>query len=86
MAEKKNEMQQDAMEKKTVIRLPLDRENKEDVFVGINGRTWLIKRGVSVEVPEAVALVLEQSERMLQEAMDFEVQAAANLEEAEKQN
>ncbi len=31
---------------------------KEPVFVGINGMTWLIQRGVDVEVPEEVAEVL----------------------------
>lgn len=28
-----------------------DRTRNTDVFVGCNGRTWLIKRGVDVEVP-----------------------------------
>lgn len=40
------------MEEKTVtLRLPLTRRQREDVFVGINGKTWLIQRGTEVTVP-----------------------------------
>ena len=49
-------------EKMVKIRLPRTRANEGDVFVGVNDRTWLIKRGVEVEVPECVAEVLRQSE------------------------
>lgn len=49
-------------EPKRKINLFLDNDKyKDDVFVGINGRTFLIKRGVDVEVPESVAKVLEDS-------------------------
>ena len=33
----------------------------DDVFVGLNGNTYLIKRGVEVEVPVGVAEILEHS-------------------------
>ena len=49
-------------EKKVKIRLPLSRTENDDVFVGVNGRTWLIKRGETVEVPECVAEVLMHKE------------------------
>lgn len=49
-------------ERKVKIKLFLDGDKyKDDVFVGVNGRTYLIKRGVEVEVPESVAKVLEDS-------------------------
>ena len=67
-------------EKKITIRLPLTREQREDVFVGINGRTWLIKRGEQVQVPQPVANVLARKERCLSMAMAFEAQAARPLE------
>lgn len=51
-------------EKMVTIRLPLTREKQADVFVGINGQTWLLKRGEEIEVPEAVAEVLRNSEAM----------------------
>ena len=33
-----------------------------EVVVGLNGRFYKIRRGVTVEVPRAVALILQQSE------------------------
>ena len=59
-------------EKTVRIRLPKERREQEDVFVGINERSWLIKRGVEVEVPECVAEVLENRELMLEKIMAFE--------------
>lgn len=58
------------------IRLPLTRTEKDDVLVGVNGRTWLIQRGVDVEVPKCVAEVLRHRERMLMQSMDYEAKAA----------
>ena len=59
-------------EKMVKIRLPLLRgENNADVFVGVNGRTWLIKRGVEVEVPEICAIELRQQEEALAKAYAF---------------
>ena len=46
-----------------VIRLFKDNQRyKAPVFVGVNGVTYLVQRGVDVEVPKAVAEVLEHSE------------------------
>ena len=67
MAAKKN----GAGEKLVRIRLPKERRDQEDVFVGINERTWLIKRGVEVEVPECVAEVLENSRMMADTARRY---------------
>ena len=67
--------------KKVTIKLPLTRAEKDDVFVGLNGKSYLIKRGVPVEVPLNVAKILERREKMLSLAMDFEARAAAPLED-----
>jgi len=65
-------------EKQTaVIRLPLNRNQKEDVYVAVNGHAYLIQRGQEVTVPIAVAKVLEQKEAMLQTAFDYEQSVAA---------
>lgn len=64
--------------KKVKIRLPLTRTEKEDVYVGVNGKTYLIKRGVDVEVPASVAEVLRHREEMLEQAMAYEAEASAN--------
>ena len=74
MAAKKN-----TAEKTVKIRLPKERRDQEDVFVGINERTWLIKRGVEAEVPECVAEVLENREIMLEKIMAFEDANAARI-------
>lgn len=66
----------EAAEKTVKIRIPRIRgEEDEDVFVGVNGRTWLIKRGVEVEVPECVANVIRISEERKEEAYQFQHQA-----------
>lgn len=41
-----------------------------DVFVGVNGRNYLLKRGVELEVPPEVAEVLAHSE--LQDSLTAE--------------
>ena len=49
-------------EKMVPIRLFKDNEKyKDDVFVAVNGRSFQIKRGETVMVPDYVAAVLEQS-------------------------
>ena len=63
---------------KVKIKLPLTRTEKDDVYVCVNGKSYQIKRGETVEVPDFVAEVLEHKEEMLAEAMEFETQAAAN--------
>lgn len=61
-----------------VIRLFKDNQRyKAPVFVGVNGVTYLIQRGVDVEVPKAVAEVLEHSEEMDNAAM-AKITAAEN--------
>ena len=82
MATKKNETAQETAEaletapKMVKVRIPRTRKDEEDVFVSVNLHTYLIKRGVEVEVPDFVAEVLRHQEEMLEEIMLFE-QAAA---------
>lgn len=69
---------------KTVkIKLPLTKHEKDDQYVAVNGKTYQIKRGVTVEVPESVVEVLENKERMLAVAFAFEEEASlkANAKE-----
>ena len=65
----------EAKEKMVKIRLPLTKYEKDDVFVRVNQRTWLIKRGVEVEVPECVVEVLNHSEEQKQAAIEFQEKA-----------
>jgi hypothetical protein len=52
------------------IKLPLTRNEKEDKWVSVNGKSMLIKRGVEVEVPLCIAEVLEHQEKMLIASME----------------
>ena len=82
MATKKNETINDAVTeavketgpKMVKIRIPKTKEDKEDVFVSVNFRTYQIQRGVEVEVPEFVAEVLQHKEEMLEQILLFEEQ------------
>lgn len=51
---------------------------KDDVFVGVNGKTFLIQRGVPVTVPRYVANVLQESQ-----AQDLEAAAYAEAQQRE---
>ena len=47
------------------VRVKLFKDNgryKSDLFVSVNGVNYMIRRGVEVEVPRAVAEVLEHSQ------------------------
>ncbi len=71
----------EATVKKVKIKLPLTRTEKDDVYVCVNGKSYMIKRGVEVEVPDYVAEVLQHKEEMLAESMAFEAEASANIPE-----
>lgn len=55
------------------IKLPRlsGKKNDEGEFVSVNERTWLIKRGVEVEVPLCVAELIRNQELMEDEAEAF---------------
>jgi hypothetical protein len=59
------------------IKIPRERADQEDVFVSVNMETFLIKRGVHVEVPDYVAEVLEHQEEMLEKIMLFNDEKAS---------
>ena len=63
-AVKENENGRGMLEGEEMVTIRLFKDNeryKDDVFVAINGRSFQIKRGESVQVPKCVADVLEQS-------------------------
>ena len=63
---------EDTKEKTVKIRIPRTKADQEDVPVWVNDRSWIIKRGVEVDVPACVAEVLRHQEEMLEEIMLFE--------------
>ena len=68
----KNEAAVETGPKMVKVRIPRTKADQEDVFVSVNLRTYIIKRGVEVEVPEFVAEVLRHQEEMLEEIMLFD--------------
>ena len=64
-AEKKTEKK---TEKMVTIKLPRIKGEADAVYVSINERNWLIKRGVEVEVPECVAKLIDEQEQAIEEA------------------
>lgn len=58
--------------KMVTVRIPRTKKDEEDVFVSVNLRTYIVKRGVEVEVPDFVAEVLRHQEEMMEEIMLFE--------------
>lgn len=65
------------------IKLPITRNEKEDKWVAVNGKSMQIKRGEEVEVPLCIAKALEHQEKMLIEAMEYEasIQGKASADE-----
>ena len=59
------------VEKMVKIRLPKTKADEDDERVWVNHRSWQIKRGVEVEVPECVAEVLRNREMALEDIMMF---------------
>lgn len=54
------------MNKPNMVRVKLFKDNQNysgDVFVAVNGESYLIQRGVTVEVPDYIAEVLDTSQR-----------------------
>ena len=70
--EVKNEVPAETGPKMVKVRIPRTKKDEEDVFVSVNLRTYIIKRGVEVEVPDFVAEVLRHQEEMLEEIMLFD--------------
>ncbi len=62
------------------IKLPLTRTEKDDKWCAVNGKSFLIKRGVEVEVPDYVAEVLRNEEEMLSIGMAYEEEASKNVQ------
>ena len=56
------------------VRIRLFRDNneyKEDLFVAVNGHSFLIKRGVEVEVPDYIADVIKNAEAQQNRALEY---------------
>lgn len=62
-------------EKRVKVTLPIIHEGDMVQYVAVNGKSYMIRRGEEVSVPEAVAEVLKNSERQKMEAMRYQQEA-----------
>ena len=62
-------------EKMVKVLLPLLENGDTEQYVAVNGRSFLIRRGEEVEVPECVAEVLRLSEKQKREAYRYQQEA-----------
>ena len=65
--------QKQAAEEMVRFSIPTGRSDldKQDVFVAVNGKSYLIKRGETVELPKSVVEVLENSEAQNAYALEY---------------
>lgn len=52
-----------AAQERVKVNIPIERNETDDVYVAVNGKGILIKRGVDVMIPPEYAEVLERSKR-----------------------
>ena len=80
-AEQKQEAQQTG-QKKDTVRFTLFKDNdkyKGDLFVGVNGKSYLVKRGVEVELPRGVYETIKNSQAQMVAASETMETAAAGV-------
>lgn len=72
MAEKKNTEAKEPT-KKATVRLPRQagQNAPQEEFYSVNFKNYQIQRGVTVEVPEGVALLIEDNERSVEAGLQF---------------
>ena len=61
------------------IKIEKNKNERDDVFVSVNGKNFQIKRGEKVEVPEYVVEVLENMKRMDELAIERMEEAIKNF-------
>ena len=73
--------------KKAVVHLPrLSGQNaRQEEFFSVNGRNYIIQRGIDVEVPEEVAEVIRNAQRAEECAMRYVDKLVQNEEDKRKE-
>lgn len=67
-------------DKQVTVKLPWIKGQPDAVNVGVNGRFFLIKRGVEVQIPYPVFEVLQHSEKMEMMAAEYEQELTQKAE------
>lgn len=77
------------MSKEKTVKLFVDRipgDTDENVVVAINGKTWLLPKGKTSDVPESVAYEYERSLRAKRYSVEHAVRMIETNREKEKQS
>ena len=73
MAETTTKKTTDNAKKRVLVRIPRNKGQNanQQEFFSVNGKNYLIERGVEVEVPEEVAEVIRNAEKAEEYAMHY---------------
>lgn len=66
-----NKTKTENVEKKVTVIIPKQSRTDTERYIAVNGERILVKTGIPVEVPERFADVINNSESMLKESVDF---------------
>ena len=73
-AEEAVEVTEESLNEMITIRLPIipGKEKQEALYVGVNGKSWVVPRGVDFELPRYAYMVIENAENEALEAYRFQ--------------
>ena len=77
----------DNAKRRVTVRLPLNKGQNanQDEFFSVNGKPYMIKRGETVEIPEALAEVIRNAEKAEEYAMSYVDTLTKNQKDKEKE-
>lgn len=75
----------DSEERVTIKLFKDNKDYKDDLTVGLNGKFYRIQRGVPVSVPKAVAEIIEHSEEQDRKTADMIQQLVEEAQQADKE-
>lgn len=64
------------------LKIPIDRDHRDDVCISANDRTFHIRRGVEVMVPRNIKEIWEQSQQAEYDAIMKQVEMSDNYAQA----
>lgn len=89
MKKETEEVKLDNTEVEERVKIKLFKDNKEykdDLVVGLNGKLYQIKRGIEVSVPKAVAEIIENSIQQDEKTAEMIESLVTETESKEREN
>lgn len=74
MARTESVKEEQQKEERVSFKIPMGSTDKDrsDVFVAVNGKSYLIKRGIINNLPKSVVEVLENAEEQMMYAIEYQ--------------